>query len=332
MRFVNVGLFKNFLIMKEYVSVQSIKHFYCLASILTVAPVFNFMKNTCYSSKRYIFYSLLWCISGIGLTIFAFIGRLENSYAFMTIPTIFLDIVSLHLNAFVTIYVTIMLTIKRKKKFENFVDNLIKFDNKSNTPLLEKPRLEFYIKLILYHLLFISFCLSDTFMWNRRLGFRVMRYYLSRYIQYYQFITFSFLFYNYAKLIRDRFVHLNDILVNTVTVSNQLYLMHDAPQKDLIKKVEETSIKKIIDLHLLLCDCVNLFNEIFGTVVFLMCITIIVGLLQPINIAFSYAKTDLNSQTKTMDPDMIAVCIIWSFMFLVIYFLLQKFYAKFKQI
>lgn len=76
-------------------------------------------------------------------------------------------------------------------------------------------------------------------------------------------------------------------------------------------------MKKIDTLYMLLCDSVDLFNEVFGSSILLMLIVITLGLLQPINIAVSYSKNDLSSHKQSMDPDLIVVCIFWAVLFVV---------------
>lgn len=302
--------------MRKYLSVQSIRHLYYLASILAISPFFDFKKNKCCTSLIHVIYSTMFCFLEVGLMFLDLIGRINNSYAEMNVPTMFMDVLALILQTVTILYLTIKLTLYRKNKFQTFVENLIDFDNKCSTPLEERPDWSFYVKILLYHVIFVLFCLSDAYMWNRRLGFRVLRFYISRYVQYYKIVTFAFLFYNYVRIIGDRFVHLNELLLCSVTLTNRPCSINECTQKD-VKNAEDTSIKRINCLYTQMCDTMNLFNELFGGVLLFMCITIIIGLLQPINIAFSYAKTDLTSQRKTMDPDLIVVCVLWAILFLV---------------
>lgn len=304
--------------MKKYHSIQSIKYLYYISSILGIAPFFNFKSNKYCTSIIHAGYSVTWCILEIGFTLYDVIGRISHSYVDLNVPAIFMDVLSLFLQTVTMVYLTIHLTLYRKNKFQMLIEDLNDFDKKCcNMQLDERPNKIFYLKVFIYHLIFVLFCASDAYMWNKRLGFRVLRYYISRYVQVYKFVTFAFLFYNYVLIINDRFVYLNDTLVKYVTLSNNSYLIHDCTQETMVNNAEEDSIKKFNCLYTSMYDTVNLFNEVFGCIILLMCITIVVGLLQPINIAFSYAKTDLNSQRKSMDSDLIVVCILWALLYLV---------------
>lgn len=274
--------------MTKYKSVKSLKSLHFLANVFSVAPIYDFDKNKAVESTLHKFYGVFACIVTASFATYCLTGRISTMYKQVNAPTILIDAMSLIIVTITNVVLTFTLNTTESKRFQKFIHLLLNFDTKSEISILDKMECGYYKKFICYHAIHFVFCFCDASFWLTKVDFIECLYFSNRYFQYYQLLTFSFLIYNYIVLIRDRFTHMNDCLIYYVSNSVHAYVLprefNRVKNNDNMKcKNVEYCLKKIISLYTCLNDIVKLFNKIFGKILLLMTVTIVTGLLVPLN-------------------------------------------------
>lgn len=269
----------------KYMNLYSIRPIIYLSNIFATAPIYNLKTQEYFCIKLHSFYATFVLLILTSMCIWSMQGRYRYNYKLMTTSAIVLDVLS-----FVTILILnclsiIKLVLSSKNGFRKFFTSLMCFDRKSQIPTIESISWWFIFEITFCHAYFIIFCITDTMLWGTYFDISYYKYYLFRYVQYYQFIILTFLIAQYARLITDRYKHINDLLSKSSVILKPLSTWNEHSKvMEYNDEIQFSNVKRVHFLYTDLTNIVDLFNNIFGEMLFLFAFNIFIGLLEPLNI------------------------------------------------
>lgn len=304
--------------MSHYRDIETIKLLFYISNVLCLLPRYNFVKEKCIKSKFYDLYAILIALINSTFGLLACYYRIRDVYSTMEPTTIVVDFIA---NILLTIMCGIMilrLSLWKSDELNVLLQSVTIYNKRSNIKSYKKcGKNYFYTELFAYHLLYVAFVLLDAYVWISSLGFKIFRHYLFRNVQYYYIITLSFIMFNVALIIRDRFVHLNERLECNVTLAYSITIVREVGYKRGVHRWRENNgVKDINKLYISLCEIVEKYNQVFGPIIVIMSVIFIIGLLQPINIGLVYTTTDMDGATFGVDLGIL--CVLWSSIYIVI--------------
>lgn len=299
--------------MNKYKDIKSIRPIFYLSNVLATAPTYSFKSQECSFAKLHCIYSMFILILVLIMCLWSIQGRYSWNYKAMKATMITLDMLS-----FITLLILNCLSILKlvlwpDNKFRKFLNLLRLFDAKSHIPVIDHIPGCFIIEMCFYQMYLIGFYVCDSMFWLTHFHISYFKYYLFRYVQYYQCVTLGFLITQYAKLITDRFKYINDMLKTSKKISgdNISYL---TDKKHLI---DYNNIKRAHILYNDLCIIVDLFNTVFGGMLLLITLSFVIGLLEPLNLMMYYALNVGQFDILTGGTHMYLLTALWAGMFLV---------------
>lgn len=293
-----------------------------LSNFLAIIPPFNLVKfskkKRCSKTyKVYTAFVLVIYLSLYGLSVY---GRQMVVFSMLAIPIQIVDHV-----AYATLTLTNTLTSVQSvffnyEEFRSFFEKTLKVECDVKMRMLSRRS---FLKLFVPYVLAVLFLmLVDGFIWMHSLGWVNFRCYILRDIQYVHFCIINFLMFTLARVIEKRFSALNTLLSIVVySLQNPGFkkeygfaALIDADSKDF----QYQDLKNIGKCYVLLCEMVDTFNKVFGSIIVSVALCTIAILLNNAILAINYSIMSGNDMGGTgFGMNLLILCLMWTFMSMV---------------
>lgn len=305
-------------------TIKYIEPLYWLGVVLGVVPPYNFnhaIRQRKKSNKFYASFAILILLTGY---VCSTIGRIRDSYP--SFSTFTLTVTDLALNVILTItnlssIIVPSYFISATLKFLNLFSRIDHVCETYNKVIEKKAQRAMFVQLSIGHLLIMILFFWDGYVWISKTGWIQFRGYIFRDVQnYYSYVTVMIM-YNFTCILRIRFKSLNKALEAT-NISNvfwdEVKIVGESCLKVLPEMRSTHKLRFLAQQYEMLLEQVSTFNVIFGWQILFTTATIVVGLLNTLDILMAYGYLE---NSKSVQYELIILSALWSTLQLVSYLL-----------
>lgn len=259
----------------------------------------------------YTIFIFLVIMVGNGLAIY---GRCKESYEGSPSTLVFTDIA---VNIGTTITNVFSVVVLSLWKFDDFKLFYEIFSN-ANDCLLKNKNLTlsrckaFYIELILGHVCILLLFIYDAYVWINGLGFKIFRHYIFRDFQNYHLYITVMIIYNFAISMKHRFEEINDTLRKVTNLPECKGSSINTQLVKMDKCDSHLGVRQISQLYEVLLLQISLFNKLFGWQIFFMTFSIMMGLLNSLDILTVYTFLRQKDDSLHFGYDLIILSSLWA--------------------
>lgn len=176
----------------------------------------------------------------------------------------------------------------RKEQFGTLIKNLEK-KLQTDTRILDKY---FWIYLLLVHILILLSTTLNMYIWGTIIGCRLC--YVVRQMHYYHYCIIIFVIFWFIIEISYQFTLLNKLLNHMVSRFPVCKVIFNAKKHtEIWKRADVEKLQYLMNLHLKICDTVEIFNSLFGTCILGGVLFIIAFLIQTTVTIIYYCFVDV---------------------------------------
>lgn len=303
----------------HYRDLYTMKLLFYIGNVTCLLPPFDFRNEKCVKSRLYVFYAILIAVVNGTFGGLASYYRIKEAYGLLKSTISVMDFTANVMTTITFVVVIVRMSIWKRNDVADLFHSITTYNRKSNINMYKKSgKNYFYTEMIAYHLLYLAYVVFDAYVWIGTLGYTIFQHYLFREIQYYYILTFGFIIYNLAIIIRDCFIHLNEKLESNITMANNITIVRELGSKRGVHQWKDNNgVKEINKLYIALCDIIDKFNKVFGAVIVLLALNFIIGLLQPINIGLVYSTSQESMGDQSFGCDLAILCVLWASIYIV---------------
>lgn len=271
---------------------------YFISLINGLSPPLKLRDYQVKPSFFYKCYSVLLVILIISISIYSGYGRVVYVYKYLLQTVRINDMLQQILLTFSCCFAILKIALHGNNSLKLFFSKLRTVDTylSTVTDLHENKKL-YYLRFLLFHLVLAILCISDYLVWSNAMGYDIWFYYSFRLYMIYANLIVVLQLLEYTSNLQVRFSVVNEKLLDTF-----LHCSNDHDQNVKMKILKELSkknlivvctkylpVKELIYIHDLLCDVVELINNIYGFKIFLFVLSIIVTSVLVLNTVFLFA-------------------------------------------
>lgn len=242
-------------------------------------------------------YSIVLCAAIIVLTVYSLHGRIIYGYKFYTQTAQLNDLVQQVSLTFANCYAVLNTAFRGPTLLKDIYKKSMNIDKQLGTAKnCRWIKMQHYLRFFVSHVIFLLICFGDYFVWFTAMDCTAWKYFGFKLYTIYACMLVGLQIYEFASNLRDRFVIVNEKLVDSFLLWSDDYdplekkqLLEEIYPKELTAVCTKYfSVKDLTNLHDMLCDVMDLLNEIYGCVIFLLVSNFIVTGVVVLNVIFLY--------------------------------------------
>lgn len=297
-----------------------------LSVILGISVPIDLRKYKVLNSLLFKIYSFCLIIVIIYATIWSGIGRYKYAYQFLLQTMKINDVIQQFLLGCSTIFAILNITVKGHSTMVKYFDKMRKIDMYLSTTMnLTSKKVLYFFRFISFHIIIIILSYYDYYGWSKTMAFELWIYYSFRLFMFYINMIIVLQIAAIACSIHTRFTIINERLLDTFLNWTTAY---DSQMKIQLKKelcpntltvnfMKYLPIKKISNIHDILCDVIDIVNELYGFNIFLLVSNIIVNCVMSLNIILIFGTGIQVAQNRDYEYIVLALNAAWAIYFMV---------------
>lgn len=278
---------------------NDLKLIFYLATFFGILPPYSFQKRTFRFVAQFRFYSLLLLILISYAYYDSVYGKIKFLHKYMRETTIIIQSILYLLVAGFNIISIIEIAFRNTKRLSKCL-NLI-CEAHTISPERKTNVLIYFISGYVL-LLFVLF--YDGFIWDKTITFRLYKYYIPSRVQYVFIYTVLLLVFGLARSVYLKFHSINKTLILDITRNEE-------------ERKKRAFYKELLDLYTKITEIVEIFNTIFGWIIFALLIMLSVGLLEALNFIIALSFGNYDHYTTIQKINIIFVSLCFTFILLV---------------
>ncbi|KAF2893220.1 hypothetical protein ILUMI_12954 [Ignelater luminosus] len=293
-----------------------IEPLYKISVALAVAPPCCLKEHKISKWKTNKNYGILMTLLVITGYVLSVIGRVHDCYPYFANATL---VVTDALFGFVlTVANVISILIPLSYTRTNFVTFLNAFATVDdflvrNGKNVEKKYKFLVVQLIFGHVVMLTLFVYDAYVWLTSVGMKQYRNYIFRDIQSYYSSVVIMMIYNLLLSLTCRFRSLNELLDNLCPFDLMDNVNVLCELKVRVTQLQPyRRVQQISQVYEVLITQIIYFNRVFGWQILFITATIVVGLLNTLDILIVYGVFKNNHGSLTFGNDLIILSIFWS--------------------
>lgn len=299
------------------IDINAMKILYFVGNVLGMVPIFDFKTNKTRKSNLHLIYSIILFATIVFVNTTSQYYKHQLVHPVLNTTSVVLDVLSNNLLLMINGFVVFKHSIMNKKDFQNFMESLIKFDKESNILPNKLSNKRFNItNIIFYNVIFFTYHITDSTVWLGKFDIVTFSPYLFAYFQMYHMLTLAFIMNGFLVIIKDRFVYLNHKLFSILIPEKELITVVDVKRKSNNWR-KSNDVKDVIKFYTFLCEIVEMFNNNYGYPIVFLLTTLVIGLLQPINIGLVYTSAPDGIDGMWLGMELAFLCFLWCLVFFV---------------
>lgn len=219
-------------------------------------------------------------------------GRVLYIYKYLLQTVRINDIIQQILLTISTVYAILNILFRGVKIINVYFEKLQKIDKQLLTTMnLKKKKILSHVRLVTYHIIIISVSIGDFFAWSYSMGYEAWIYYGFRLYMFYLNLLIVLQLTTFTCALHTRFAIVNERLLDSfMHWSNELdcrkkrEIMNElCPEVLTISFVKYLPVACITSIHDMLCDLLDVVNDIFGFDIFFLVANIIINCVLSLN-------------------------------------------------
>lgn len=296
-----------------------------IASVLIILSIPNPLDGKL--PLWFLVYGIIFILCLIGSFINLLFVRGNSAHNFSNL-TLALDTVLIATTVLLNVSsIVITFTTKRKKgkKFYAFIKSVDALLNITNSYFRAKRKRAFLFEFFGFHVMYFTYCSYDFYTRYLIYSGLHLRFIPLIYIHQYMIFITVFQIYNCTLSLKERFNILNKNLINSIKTYATTRNMIFSNEVDFNYSLK---IKKLMESHSKICDCVCLINESYGLQLFGIFIVTALCIIQNFNYAVILFSNDEYNPSKSFHGKFLILHSLTSIKFLVRNLILSQTYSK----
>lgn len=301
-------------------TIKYLQFLHNLGVILAVIPPYDYNNVPVEINENYKSYPTFVALLMLTGYVISVIARINNSYPNLSSFTLVVTDASLSfvltIGNLLSIIAPCLWYSKTVITFLNTFSKIDNFHGLHRKKMEAKQRKNIFVELLIGHSFLIILFVWDAFVWVKKLGIVAFRSYFYRDLQSYYSYIIVMIMYNFTYIIKNRFENLNVALGSDTVVStiNNINLMC-SPEFNKMRAINK--VRQLSMQYEMLMDQIGMFNQIFGWQILFTTATIVVGLLNTLDILISYGNFGNSHAGVGFGIELIVLSISWSLLQLV---------------
>lgn len=216
------------------------------------------------------------------------------------------------------------------KKLYEYFQKLQKVDAALLTTMdLKRKKMASYVRFVVFHVVMIGISIYDYFAWSNTMGFELWLYYAFRLYLFYlnllivlQLITFTCALHTRFSIVNERLLDTFLQWSNEIDCQTKREILNELMPKSYTIDFEKyLSVRCICLLHDMLCDLLDIVNDLFGLNIFFLMSNVIINCVLCLNAILIFGTGMQEVYNKEADGAVLVLNAFWALFFLVsIYF------------